>query len=249
MARAQAGESLRATTLRHHPVGQALILGTLSLLAWQEGDLAAARAQAEASLSTLALHHHVASQVWVLETLALTAWQEGDLAEAEALCVRGLDLSHTLRDADGYALPASQQATWGLIARARGDLASAHGRFRECLRLAHVLNLWAPLLAGLDGLAGLAAAKGHPEEAVRLFATTAATRGAQGAVRSPALEALYAADLAAARANLTPQARDAAQAAGAALSLLQAATDVLDPECQEAVEGSDLTGLEPCAKR
>jgi hypothetical protein len=199
----------------------------VSRVALALGDLAAAKAHAREALGAFTLRNSVAGRSDALETLALTAWLEGDLAAAEALCIPAPDLGRS-----GYgwetALLASAPMCRGLIACTRGDLVAARAWFLEGLRLAQARNVWAPLLACLDGLAGVAAAEGRPEEAVRLFTTTAAARGAQGAVRLPVLEAIYAADLAAARAALTPAAYDAAQAVGAALSPLQAAADVLE---------------------
>ena len=79
----------------------------------------------------------------------------------------------------------------------------------------------------LDGVAGVAAARGQAERAARLHGAAAALREQLGATVVPWEHPAHERDLAAVRAALEPEAFAAAWAAGAALPLEAAVAEAL----------------------
>jgi DNA-binding NarL/FixJ family response regulator len=78
------------------------------------------------------------------------------------------------------------------------------------------------LALALDGVAGLALARGEPHRAARLFGAAAALQVASGLLVGPAFRATQERDVAAARAALGEEAFAAGWADGAALPMLAA---------------------------
>ena len=169
----------------------------------------------------------VAGPVYVSQTLLRrgeAALAGGDLAGA----ARYLEEAERRQRAQSFAWGLSETLRYlGDLARARGDLDAALGCYRESLALAGERGdpLWAA--DALDGVAGVAAARGQAERAARLFGAAAALREQLGAAVVPWEHPARERDLAAARAALEPAAFEAAWAAGAALPLEAAVAEAL----------------------
>ena len=99
----------------------------------------------------------------------------GDLAGA----ARYLEEAARRQRELGFAWGLSRTLRWlGDLARARGDLDAALGRYRESLELAQESGDQLRAADALDGVAGVAAARGQAERAARLL------RGGGGAARA-----------------------------------------------------------------
>ncbi len=121
-----------------------------------------------------------------------------------------------------------QQDKWGFatalgylarVMQSRGDLERSTELFAECLPLLHGLGNRVWIARYLEPLAEIAAARGQPERAARLFGAAESLRKATGGVRMPAERPDYERGVAAARAALGEKAFVAAWAEGQALPL------------------------------
>ena len=131
-----------------------------------------------------------------------TALAVGDLAGA----ARHLEEAERRQRALGFAWGLSRTLCYlGDLARARGDLDAALGRYRESLRLAQKSGVLLRAANALDGVAGVAAARGGGAGG-RLYGATAALREQLGAAVVPWERLVRERDLAAAQAALGPDA-------------------------------------------
>ena len=145
-----------------------------------------------------------------------TALAVGDLAGA----ARHLEEAERRQRALGFAWGLSRTLCYlGDLARARDDLDAALGHYRESLQLAQKSGVLLRAANALDGVAGVAAARGDAERAVRLYGAAAALREQLGAAVVPWELPGRERDLAVAQAALGPAAFAGAWAAGAALPL------------------------------
>jgi hypothetical protein len=114
----------------------------------------------------------------------------------------------------------------GTVAANQWDHRSARAFWHESLALELGLGDKKEIPWLLESLAGLAAAEGKPEHAVRLWGAAAALRAPGGGASPP--PAAYERQMAAARASLGEEAFAAAWAEGRALSLEAAASYALE---------------------
>ena len=115
---------------------------------------------------------------------------------------------------------------WAMLAAGAAGAAEAH--FRESLALYHELGSIDGVAIPLEGLSGVAAARGQPRRAARLLGAAAAIRAAVGMPLSPNAQAIYERLLASARAQLDPSAWEAELAHGRAMSVEQAVAYAAD---------------------
>ena len=160
----------------------------------------------------------------VLGTLAAVTHAQGDDAEAHALGEEALVLSQRIEDRHGRirVLFALAQVACGL-----GEYATARTRCAECFALATDLGDRFFVATALEVLAGVMAACGQGDAAVRLFGAAELARDIIGAPMPPAFAVDYHASLAHARAQLTDAAFAAAWAAGRLLTPEQAMASVV----------------------
>jgi predicted ATPase/tetratricopeptide (TPR) repeat protein len=180
-------------------VSMALALLGLGDVARDRGDGAAVREYGEPCLAIFRESDMQWAIGFGLNTLALGAYYEGDLARAFGLIEESVALFRGLKS---DASLAEVLITRGKIVRAQADTAMANAAMNEALRLAQVVGPRLLVAASMEGLAGLLAAQGHAQLAVRLLAAAAALRAQMGAPVRPADQADLEHALATARAAL-----------------------------------------------
>jgi predicted ATPase len=198
----------------------AYTLQHLGSVARAQQDFARAQALLEESLALYRDLDDSWDTAWVLSALADVAADRGDVGSARTLC------------GDSVALFRRLGVTWGVVAglvhlgrvaALQGDDASAAAAYAECLSLGHAA-VRADLALSLEGLAQVLArqaarhaARGHMEQAVRLFGAAAAMRATLGLPLAPESSAEHEQQVAAARAALGEQAFAVDWAVGATL--------------------------------
>ena len=147
-------------------------LAALYAAGWLERNLGRTERAATLSREELSLAEHLgdhASMSHALANLGNLAQARGDLAEA----------------ADHFEQNRAEQFNWGIanastmlgqIAREQQQYALARSRYRESLPLYHAFGNLSYTAMCLEGIAALACAEGHYEQAVRLCAHAAALR-------------------------------------------------------------------------
>ena len=199
-------------------VGMALEMLGLADVARDQGDSLGVRAHCEPSLAILREFDMQWAIGFALNTRALGVYYEGYLTRAFAL----IDESAALfRELQSDASLAEVLITQGKIVRAQGDLGAAHAALTEALQLALSLGPRLMVAFAMEGLAGVLAAQGRAEPAVRLLAPAAALRVQMGTPVWPADQRSVEQALATARAALGDSAFDAAWAAAAAVPFEQ----------------------------
>lgn len=155
--------------------------------------------------------------------LALTTASRGEHEAAEALALEAITAARTIR---ASALVADVLLQAGVVALERGDLLTAMARHREALALSVDAGRPTHVSDALSGLAVGLAARGRHAAAVEVFATAATVLDE---VSEPPEQGLHRdchdRGLAVARGALSPDAFDAAWAAGAAVRLADIRTD------------------------
>jgi predicted ATPase/DNA-binding XRE family transcriptional regulator len=112
--------------------------------------------------------------VYAVHNLAVASWMLGDLGRARTLCEEALQLNQQIGFEAGRAEMLDSLAT---IARDQGDLDQAETLFADALRLCHTGSSRAGVtVVGLEGMAGLAAARCRVERAGVLFGAVHALR-------------------------------------------------------------------------
>jgi DNA-binding CsgD family transcriptional regulator len=146
----------------------------------------------------------------------------------------------------GNAWGLSETLRWlGDLARARDDVNRSLEYYREALTLAvaHGDQLW--LANALDGVAGVAADRGQPEQAARLHGAAAAQREQLGAVVAPWERPAHDRRVDEVRATLSAAAFEAAWAAGAASPLELIMAEALADELASAPADNAPVKLDP----
>jgi DNA-binding CsgD family transcriptional regulator/tetratricopeptide (TPR) repeat protein len=156
-----------------------------------------------------------------LNRLGHEAYELKDWPRAEAVLQEALERWRRLGSPWGIGIVLGKLAD---VAQARGDDERAAALYRESLDF-----WWSQGELGaveiLTGLGRLAAKKGRPEDAIRLFAATEAVQKRVGLTLAPALRAKNERALAAARVEVGEEAFDAAWATGGNLPLGQAVAE------------------------
>ncbi len=191
--------------------GVALALHSLGIIARFRRDYDRAAALFTEALE---LRRAAGDKVWTANALAelgLVAHGQDAPARAEALLEEALTLNREVGN--------EWEAAWVLLAladvdRRRGDDAAAARRYRETLGRG-TDEMW--VAECLAGVASLAAVRGQPGQAARLFGAADATRQGFDFHEDPGIRAGQDQARAAARAALGDEGFDAASAAGAAL--------------------------------
>ncbi|HEX6736763.1 MAG TPA: LuxR C-terminal-related transcriptional regulator, partial [Vicinamibacteria bacterium] len=207
-------------------------------------------AKARNALASQLLHQGRQAEAAVMMDQALTLFREleptaigGPPLLSQAYARRGLiaRLSGDLNGAAGHLEEAEQRLrtlghTWvrsetvrylGDVARDRGDLAEALGRYRESLEAAWASIEQLFVADALDGVASVAATRGHAERAARWHGAAATLRERLGAQVAPWERAAYERDLSAERKRLGEEAFAEAWAEGVALPLEAIVTEAL----------------------
>ena len=221
-------EDSHDTYRRANDIGGALpLLGDLGLVAYHERDYETAERVVRDSLTAYREHgltDRIAGALNVLGDLALLG---GDQARATACYQESLALWRDLRGMPGIA---SALHKLGQVSRRAGDPAQARALFTESLTLQRELGNQQGVAECLAALAATIADAGQPEPAAQIFAASATLIARIGVPFAPADQLTLEADISTTRALLGPALWDAAWAAGAALSIADAAgLALLDP--------------------
>jgi predicted ATPase/transcriptional regulator with XRE-family HTH domain len=191
------------------------LLQNMSYVAWWQGDLARVAALAEESLI---LARGLGDKFLIavaLHDIGYVKWQQGDLVRASTLVGESLVIFREL----GYKLGiAGSLDTQGSIALAQHDFEQASACYHEGFAVARQLgeNIgWYPV-----GLARIAAAKGHLNRAVSLFALAEVVYGITK-IMNPNERATFERELAALRDQLGEEAFAAAWAEGISMTAEQ----------------------------
>ncbi len=163
----------------------------------------------------------------VLNALAQVALSRGDLERAMGFLREGEAFLRETEDAFTLATNLNIQAT---ISQLEGDEGRTEALLRESVELSSALrDSWA-LVYGLVGLAGVAARRGEPERAARLFgAAEAIGEAASVTIAFPPTRALYKQDLANTIAQLGKEAFAASLKAGRTMTVQGVVEEALSP--------------------
>jgi non-specific serine/threonine protein kinase len=220
-------ESLALRREMQDAAGIALTLGNLGLLARDQGD--AARAES-LHRESLALRRELGDRMGValaLNNLGLVAADRGDYERAATFFGESLTLRRELGDHDGMMTTFSN---WADLARYQGDLERAISLYRESLAFCQSLgyeNIKNAVLACLEGLAAIGAARGHGMRAARLWGAAEELRATNRMPLPPVDRSRYERAVAAAHSAAGGAAFDEAWAAGRALSLDEAVDEAM----------------------
>ena len=204
------------------PMDMSVSLVKLAEVSCAEGDLRAAHDLLDQALILAPVD--APGHVTVLLGIGHLAVEEADSDTARDRFEEALEGALAASDCLGRA-----QALYGL-----GRLPSAPGETAATRLLKEALRLFLEIGSGpritdcLESLAGLAAKDGRHEHAARLLGTAQAHRDANGWARASRRPALSEAELATPDQVSAARSLDAALAAGAALSLEQAAAEALE---------------------
>jgi tetratricopeptide (TPR) repeat protein len=208
--------------------GDPVVLGTalnnLGVWSAERGDTRRARELFEESYRVRAEIGDLARMALSLGNLADAAFGAGDLIRSRDYATQALELAREVgvrREASG----ALDQLGW--IALADGRFAEARELFKEALALELEIASLPQARFTLYGLAAVAAASGDARVTARLAAAAAEPNVHGGTFLGSAAEAVFERHIAAARAQTDPAEWDEAWVAGGALTIEQAAAEVL----------------------
>jgi hypothetical protein len=179
-----------------------------------------------------------------LRGLGEVARAAGDLDRAGALLAQGVA---GFRASGLRRLEAEVLRSLALLARTMGDAATARERLREALALWREEGREDGIAETLELLAGVTAAEGEPERALRLAGVAAAVRDAAGFPMPPRRRAALDARRAPASQALSDAGAAAALAVGRALSIEQAIHEAL-PDRPSPGTGQPVKGPLPVAR-
>jgi tetratricopeptide (TPR) repeat protein len=185
------------------PYGVALVQSVQGLAGYFQGDLAAESLILE-SLQVLRTQEDREGVAFNLTNLARLAHLQGQEERATDLLQESLAIYAGLGEKSGQA---QAQVVLGHVQYATGEntpygLERAEEQFRQALSLFHELGSRRGAAEALEGLAGIAARRGQPERAARLFGAAEGFRLAVDAPLPPAERTGYRLSLEAARAQL-----------------------------------------------
>jgi non-specific serine/threonine protein kinase len=200
-------------------------LNSLGLMAWHQGDAAAARSFQERSLTLFQKLEDKWGIAFTLTNLGNVSAMQGDYEKARALHGESLRRFREMGDRRGSAYALNNQAT--LMYR-QGDYAAAWENHAESLKIRRELADRRGIAFSLEGIAILAAARQRVERAARLFGAARALRKTIGLPLAPVDRADYEHGLALARAGLREEAFEQAWSEGRAMTWEQAVAYALE---------------------
>jgi predicted ATPase/class 3 adenylate cyclase len=201
----------------------AFVLQPLGFASMGLGDLRAARGYLEEALALAQQQGNKREIAAALNVLAQLHRMEGALDIAEPLYERGLALARELGDRESIAIGLLNLAMVS-IGRGAGD--RAREMLQDALTIAEEIGSKRESQSVLEISAGLAGLREDWPQAARFFGAAEAQAAETGLHRDPADEAFLAPWVAKARKVLGPAAFTAAEAAGRALSFVEANAEV-----------------------
>ncbi len=216
-ARARLGEALGLSREAGRPHAAIDPLALLGAASSAEGDLAMAlRLFEEATAAGLAVG---ASSFLVMAAHGQALLAAGDHAGARRLLDLALEDARASANRHAEALASYHL---GNLHRAQGEPEPAATLHHAALQIRHEIGERPGVAASLEAVAGLAADAGRLELSARLLAGAEALRDADGAVRLPAQQAAFDAELAVVREKLSPERFEVTWSEGRAASTDQA---------------------------
>ena len=196
----------------------------LGFTAMHEGNLEQAAALTTRSLIVSQSVQDLAGAAWSLFDLGYLALVRRNLREARAKLEQALPelLRHDILFGAFRAMIAL-----GHVMRESEELGRAVEAYTDALQVQQRMHYVEVTSDALEGLAGIAAARGDPTRAAQLFGAAQAHNEAHATQRWRHLDAIYAHDLALARSQLTRTQWEAAWQRGYTMSLDQAAAYAL----------------------
>ncbi|XVQ06514.1 BTAD domain-containing putative transcriptional regulator [Spirillospora sp. CA-255316] len=163
-------------------------LSSLGRIALLTGDLAGSREFHERGMRLAAEQSNRFAEEFARVGLGLVARRAGDLDAAERLFRESLDWNRRLEADHGVPFYGVTLilAELGFIAEQRGDAVQAKALHLDGLAAAHEIGDPRSIALAQEGLAGVAALEGEPEEALRLLGEARARRESVGALLPPA---------------------------------------------------------------
>jgi non-specific serine/threonine protein kinase len=225
----QATASIERGLARYRELGDERMLNwalrSLAFVAMLQGDVAAAERGYSESLQRCTANGDAWGLAWSRYTLAFLRLAEGDVGKARPALEEALV---ELRD---------QQMTFGVFRTLlalgytrfeQGDIVGAEALFREGLAMSREMPMQAYITIGLEGMGLVAAARGQPAEAARLWGATEALREATGERRWSVFQAGYERTVAACRVELSASEWHAAWAAGRELTAAAVVAEMME---------------------
>lgn len=224
-ARALYEEALATARAAGDRFATGMTLSRLGMLHNELGDLPAARACAEEGLALARSIGHPHAIGACLAGLRRVTLNQGDDAATRACLEEAIAIGRAL--GHGAAL-AAEIAALGELELELEDLAAARARFREALGVVGEMGWrgWG-IAYTLDGAAGLAAAEGQAERALRLAGAAARLRELGDSRQERDAAARLERRLAPARRALPPERQAAAVERGRAMTREEAIADAL----------------------
>jgi predicted ATPase/DNA-binding XRE family transcriptional regulator len=204
--------------------GEAWTLMNLGVLAVDRSDLTEARTLLGQSVELFRVVGDRSGSLQATHNLGCVVRELGDYAQARTLLTESLNLARDLADARGVA---NSLGDLGLLSLYTGDYAAATEQLSDTLSMYAGLGDRRNVVSCVEGLAGVAAVRGRPLEAARLFGLAAAQRESLGAPLLAEDRSHYESTLAAAREQLDEQAWRQAWDEGQASSPAQLLPDLL----------------------
>jgi non-specific serine/threonine protein kinase len=226
-AQALAERLLAAQRRVGNRAGVAAALSMLALTRREQGDHLAARALLEESL---AIQREVGDRAGIASTvnrLGEAAHALGDFAGARVLYEQARQLARAVGNPKLLPWPPHDL---GCLALDRGDYPAARSLFAESLTIWREHADAIGTVYSLIAFAGLAAAEGRPERAMRLAGAATGLADAFGIRLAPTYRRGFERRLTAARQGLSAEAAATAWARGRALTLDQAVAGALDED-------------------
>jgi DNA-binding CsgD family transcriptional regulator/Tfp pilus assembly protein PilF len=220
-------ESLETYRALGDELGIASLLDSLGVIARLERRYTEARALFGESLAVCGRAGDQRDRAQTLYNLGLTEILTGDLETACQCLEEALAIFRILEDRPGIAVALDNL---GVVALRRREHDLARSHCEESLVIARDLGDRYRASFVLETIAGLAAAQGQPERALRMVGAVAALRESIGLVVTPAWRDRVEADLAPARRALDATAAATAVEQGRAMSLDQAISYALTTE-------------------
>ena len=173
------------------PAGIALATGYLAFAHWFRGDYEEAHRLFDEALRQLRALNNQSGIAFALYGLGFAALNQRDDDTAARRFTEALEIMQALRDKRGLIRP---YYGLGRVALNQGNYAVARINFEQSCALAREVGDQWSLAAGLEALAGLAAATGKPALAAHLFGAADEQWSRIGAQLSPAVRFWYERD-------------------------------------------------------
>jgi tetratricopeptide (TPR) repeat protein len=193
--------------------------------AMQKGDVARARQYDDEALEVARASGDPGEIAWSLLDVGYIMMLQGELTAAQATL--GQACEQML--AAGISFGAFHATiALGHVMRGLNDLERAESMYHDALRLQQRMHYVQLTSHVLEGLAGIAAVRGNPARAIRLFSAAQAHRENYALPRWTHLDEICARDMALARSQIAPAQIEVAWQEGVALTLDQAVAYALE---------------------